>query len=76
MPTEEIGLTFNVKADMNPLREELRQAIANGDIHMALKAGSDDWVVRPASFTIDKRKYSLRLSDETEDSVKVWIEPK
>lgn len=79
MPIHDISLT--VKQEDSTIREGelirkfVDEAIARGDIHMELKAGSDDWIVRPASFTIDKRKYSIRFTDETEESVKVWIEP-
>lgn len=60
------------------LARRVERAIANGEIRMELKSGGEIPAdkLKPACFTLDKRKYRLRLSDETEESVKVWIEPK
>ena len=58
------------------LRKTLDEAIERGDIRMELKCGGelDPHAVHAAQFTLDKTKYRLRLTDETEMSVKVWIE--
>lgn len=75
MPTEDVGLKFNVKYDRSLLGRLLDEKIASGEIRMEIKCGDNGERLQPACFTIDKRKYSIRFSDETEESVKVWIEP-
>lgn len=54
------------------------KAIAEAEIRMELKCGGEvePHAVHAAQFTLDKTKYRLRLTDETEESVKVWIERK
>jgi hypothetical protein len=60
------------------LRKIVKRAIEDGEIRMELKCGADldPHAVHATQFTLDKRKYSIRFSDETEESVKVWIERK
>lgn len=60
------------------LGKMLDAAIERGDIHMELKCGgeTEPHAVHATQFTLDKTKYRLRLTDETEESVKVWIERK
>jgi hypothetical protein len=67
----ELNFTFSTKE----LSRLLDEKIANGEIKMEIRAGENGERLDPACFTIDKRKYSIRFSDETEESVKVWIEP-
>lgn len=76
MPKQDVDLKFNLKYDRDYLRKMLDEKIANGEIEMEIHAGDNGERLEPACFTIDKRKYSIRLSDETEESVKVWIEPR
>lgn len=71
-----LDLKFNVKFDHNLPRKVVDEKIANGEIRMEIKSGDNGERLEPACFTIDKRKYSIRFSDETEENVKVWIEPK
>lgn len=56
------------------LRKIVARAIENGDLHLKLNVGGDG-KPEAVAFTLDKKKYRLRLTDETEESVKVWIEP-
>lgn len=58
------------------LRKFVDEAIEAGDIRIELLCGGglDPHAVHACQFTLDKTKYQLRLSDETEGSVKVWIE--
>lgn len=76
-----IEIPFRIKADPLPedfIKKYVDRAVANGDIRIELISGGELVLgqMPGASFTIDKTKYRLRLSDETEDRVKVWIEPK
>lgn len=75
MGTENIDVQVNATIDKHAIREMVEKAVANGDIRIEL---SDELIElnKPGGFTVDKTKYRIRLSDETEESVKVWIEPK
>lgn len=79
-PNGDVLLTVEGRSRVkhNVIRSIVGQAVEAGDIRMELKCGGE---VAPehlhsACFTLDKTKYQLRLSDETETSVKVWIERK
>lgn len=58
------------------MRERLERAITNAEIRITLPLGDSGTRLRAGCFTVDKNLYTLRLSDETESSVKVWIEGK
>lgn len=64
-----------VVVDEDFIRIELGRRIDAGDIRIEL-CGHLEHAGYIKSFTLDKRKYRMRLRDETEDSVRVIIEPK
>ena len=66
---------LKMHVDMESLIEELNRRVDAGDIRIEL-CGHLDCAPNEKGFTLDKTKYRMRLVDETEDSVKVLIEPR
>jgi len=73
--TEELMANLEVNVDTEALIDHLNARIEAGDIRIEL-CGLLECVDNIKGFTLDKTKYRLRLTDETETSVKVLIEPK
>lgn len=78
MPEVPIDFNFNVRFNRTELRRLVDEKVASGEMHLELRCDTElaPHAIRATQFTLDKTKYRLRLSDETETSVKVWIERK
>ena len=59
---------------MGSMKEELERMVETGHIRIEL-CGHLECAPCVKGFTLDKRKYALRFEDETEDSVRVMIDP-
>lgn len=62
------------KIDEAMIIKEIRRMLEAGDIKLEL-CTHVECVECKHAFILDKRKYRIRFEDETEDSVKVVIEP-
>lgn len=71
---ELLHMTFS-QEQMEDLIAALNRRVDAGDIRIEL-CGHLNCVPNEKGFTLDKTKYRMRLVDETEESVKVLIEPK
>jgi len=68
-------IAIPVAVDPEFVRQELERMVDAGEIKIEL-CGHREHVDGIKGFTLDKRKYRMRFAEETEDYIRVIIEPK